>query len=990
MYSRVITLAIGCMWLVACQMAGEPSAPRFRPQTKIGVEARCLKDALPAMRQFMKGAAELEVVTGAWECFDGALGLFGRKVRGAEADRYSAREVATFFESYFLQEGLKISDPLLAEIMRLKTLFVGGELDRITRTELAKLQEFARAMQAITVDLHPHMPVLGQAWQRGSDLEIHYRDFLQAQAAAEKAVAQLAGLIERNQVSYEVRALVRLFEGLESLYGEKWDFVRTLQGNVEMIEQLKAAMLGSEGRLIAGHEWPLVGHLGITAYTEYLHYQFFLADFESPKLTEFVLRSLDRIFAASGYFLDRKPGRALESEEIVNILSALGGLNGVQFDPELVPLALKVKRVFLGGSAEDIRPEDFNRGRTKIGQLLSFAPAFDDNRKLFFGNWQSQSLPYTQSFPVFQSAENDLKAIVGHLFKILESDYDLRDFGKMIAALEKSLPEAQELRDFNQDVQTYLPLVVRVKNLLLADQASLVKSADWERLGGVVPRLWAQYLSYCYFLKPVAMFWGAGLNHLQLWMDGVLEHARFVLYSRGNGEVRPIAQGEIRAILEEVRKFSPDAIALKFGPMLDAILKRFLTSPERRLAGESDVNLTLASLDEFAREMREFFAAQRSLDRVWSDPNVRTHAQLKNFYKTATGAEQELARIISGGSSLALDGDGRQYIQPGVELPYDQRSLERLNFVRTLVRWGIRAYASNMEDIRVLKGLTRTELTKTLFDELRPGLVEAGWVEPSNINFARNRFIEGNLFTAVSNGDDFLDFSEATNLSLLIWSGVRLMAPMQDPIEQGCTVKTTIGERHEVSCALEVMRAKLPIQASSMPVMASHIGAATVEQGAHLLYGLLKAAGWEVNEAGHAKMSDLGLVPHVLQYVESVFQRWDANFDKIIDKNEAMAAEPTFRTLLASVAGINDEQLLRAGFAYILIHETAPEDFIEFLDFASEEDSWVIHADRAKIGRILGYIADRVRSSRDSSAATPRTGAGQPKSKVSVHSGFLR
>ena len=146
----------------------------------------------------------------------------------------------------------------------------------------------------------------------------------------------------------------------------------------------------------------------------------------------------------------------------------------------------------------------------------------------------------------------------------------------------------------------------------------------------------------------------------------------------------------------------------------------------------------------------------------------------------------------------------------------------------------------------------------------------------------------------------------------------------------------------------------------------------------------LKAAGYKPRVDMKVALSDVALLPHILQYGETLFIKFDGNSDGYIDKLEGIKAYPHFAQLLKKVArkqleaGDIKESELEALFTYILKYGKIPEcnkpfillclfdrNVTNWLDWKSnyKQDSYQLKANRSQISRILGIISDMVSTS---------------------------
>lgn len=742
MFSKLIGAIVLILSCSGCGLLGDSMSAPVSAPNNIAQEANCMSESLDTLGQFFSGSVSASAIGGSWQCFEDAVDLFARKVRGANPNYWTARELANFIETQFLDAGEKISDDLMTNIMRIKVLLIGGPNDRINRDEIGALHGLAKALAKLMQDLNPQMTIYSGNWiQSGNH-------------AADKAELGSA--------------------------------------EAEFTEKIRAS-------------WP-----------------------------------------------------------------------------------------------------------------------------------------------------------------VMKGSYDLNTLKSLADSFRASFPTSDRAGGFQTAINKYLALIVVAKKILLNDQSSVIAPAHWPRLMSQLPGLYSRYLFYSYFLdNDDSWFWKTGLADLDQWVHDLIVTLQNVLAVRGAGSPG-VTIDELNSLVDGLTPtgFLGDVLTPSgIKALIPVLIKRLLTPPGNRLSGKVETTFSLVSIGAFRTEFETFMTVQKKLDTLINVQPTFTHAQLASAFASPVGVEEEFARITRSPASYAIDDLGRMFINMSGEIPYSAEGLARMNLVRSFVRAGMRAYAMDASRTQSLSHLTKIEVIVDLWNEMRPFLVQAELIEADNLTFAKNRFIEANLFTPVGNGDNNLDFYEAAGIGQMIWSGLKLHSGFADNIKMNCQVPNTNPPVYQVPCAMEKMRQDIPTVATSLPMETVLFQTMSQPSGANMLTQIIKAAGWVPNIANTAKMSDVGLNPHVLQYIEAIYRRWDTNKNGILDKAEAMAAEPTFRPLLSDISGQTDVGTLRAAFAYILIHQKNPADNVfDFFWFMQDEASWAIAVDRPKIASILGFIADQIRA----------------------------
>jgi hypothetical protein len=971
---QAVIAAVAALLLSSCTLPwGEDATKPSAPATKLGQEVRCLSGLTPTILGFVDGTADPEKVGGAWTCFDDALGVFERKVRGEDSRYYSAREVARFFEDYFLDPDVKISDRLLVEVMRFKQLFVGGENQRMTRQELTKLREFARQMRSLSLELLPQMKVLSMKWRVTGDkkFEEDLRRFETAKAVTQAAVEKLAALIEPQNQKYEIANFVVLLEELQRVFKTDWKFTVSLKRMLPLLTRLKGSLTGTQEAVIQPKDWRKFGMLGARSYFQYLRYFYFFENNphreNDPELV-LVFSSVDDLLGMVGDILTQKAGAQLDRDEIISILRAVADVYPQFTIPEsFVDEILKVKKLVFGGEDTKLTPADLNRARLKLEDFRRLANLLLKNSLMLEGKWRPDLLPAGQARTEFEAAEVATMDFMKLLASLLESDYDLKDFAKLIETFELAFPPQLPEDALTPKLQKLMPLVLKGKELILANQGSVVKKDDWPFVTEVLGRAYFRVLEYDYFLQNQSLFRSPGLPRFEKWVDSLVDVVSSAFRARGRGAELPIEISELKSVVTALEEggFWPETLpADAANELLPVFVKRALTPPNSRARGIYQSSFGPVGLKVIVDELKIYFSIQNKMDQLLSKRNSITHANLQTaFGKNNSLGDREIMRLIQSSIPLTYDSEGRLYLNAGSQIGYTEASLNRLNLLRAGARWAIRAYGDPGSADK-LYGVTAAQFSRA-FNDLRPGLVNMGLIEPNNTSFPASRFLEGNLFTPYSNGDDFLDYSEVGTLAVLILSGQTIYGQMKDSIQANCRVKGIKSAYYGVDCALEIVRRQSGKVFVSMPRMAKLLQG-NKERNIALLDEVLRSSGWVPNAQRIAKSTEIGLVPHVIQYIESLFRRWDRDGDGVLNREEALKAYPMFQALLRQVSGLDDDEYVKAAYAFILVKGKPPETFWEKFEFATswvgKEDSWEIAADRYRISQILGFIADAVRA----------------------------
>lgn len=1033
--SLVLASSLG-FGLLGCSLPTNENPPEqqgfdFKP----GEKAQCLANVLPTLQGFVNGDASSGEVEQVWDCFRVALNLFSSYIRGREDNRYSSRELANFFERYFFKN-VKISDRLLVEIMRIKQIFVGGENETLTREELFKLMKFAEDMKVISLRLLPYMKVYSQNWTvskyRSMQADVHY--FEDANQAIQDAAKDLAALIAKNDKSYVIADFSVLLEEVSHVYGQDWNFVQKLKKVMPLVHTLKKTLAGGEETSVAPNEWRRFALLGARGYIQYLRYHYFIDTSDDlgggPELV-YLARSVDDLFSYLGDMVAEKPLGVFTRAELLEVFNALGQFfPGVKAsDPFLVEV-MKIKILLFGGSLDNFTPVDFQRARGKVEAFRAVTEKLLVYSNVYGLSWQPFLGSYDEAYRYYKSSDTALLEIAKSLGEIIESGYDLNDLLTLANEFEKLYPPDVPTLSVVSALKKFLPVIVTARQILFSDDKSTIARGQWTPFLVTAGQFYGRYLQAYYFLLPAEISWshGSGLDSLSSFMDDALSNLNSLIGRKPGLVVSFKDFDKLTSALGQA-KLLPDILPVPtLNNLLRVVFQKILVRPEVRLAGTSPQGLGGEALAVIREEFNLWRSNQKYLESIYRD---YPQGQMLEGSKILTSLKTqpynvglaELIAIYSSPQSRAFDSAGRLAIwqEPA---PYSIVATDTVNLSRMISRVLMRSYAQDIDRIKRYSGINLAE-TNQFFTDIRPIAISLGLLEESNTTFASSRFREAGLFTPRADGDDLANFVEFADLSLGIMSGLKLDKFVQeklkspasgcpivvkgnandDKISVKCFANTYVREMGSIFASMPSMKAfmlKLPrcelltekpwltdaatVKATSAaeiaPLKSEEVAAYVASCNGSfdlMLLNMLKSAGYVAEKRGVVSLQITSLVPHVMQYIETIVQRYDRIHvgtdgqnkpkDGILDNIEAVDAYPVLRKVLIDVSGYKDEKTLRGLLAWIMERGKPPEttwEKVSFLSYINFPEKWNIKTDRALLASILGYIAD---------AVAPKTGA---------------
>ncbi|HND86526.1 MAG TPA: hypothetical protein PLU50_11985, partial [Pseudobdellovibrionaceae bacterium] len=278
---RKVFIFLAVIQIAGCGLnVGEKAAPP-EPQK---FNSRCLADSLPTFKKYFTGDTDADSVHEAWSCVRSAIIQFKRYVRSRESSDYPATEFASFVKQNFLAPETEVSPELVTEMMRIKQIFLGGNLEMISRNDLDRSLQIFGELEDILIELLPSMRVLSMSGFADTKTDDNKKKLAESDRALQRAAERFGGLIERNQVSYPLDHAVVLSTEIAKMYKENWDFVTSLQRWLPFIKKIKKTIAGGDEESILSREWSGFLVMGARTYTQYLRYYYFVDHSEGAEL----------------------------------------------------------------------------------------------------------------------------------------------------------------------------------------------------------------------------------------------------------------------------------------------------------------------------------------------------------------------------------------------------------------------------------------------------------------------------------------------------------------------------------------------------------------------------------------------------------------------------------------------------------------------------------------------------------------------------------
>jgi hypothetical protein len=886
--------------------------------------ASCLTDSTESFKKFFQGESTEEEIGIAVDCFQKVLLTFRDNIRGQTKNTYSPEELSKFLTKSVLKGKTELSPAFVHQFYKFKAVLVGGSGDQLTKDELTALSSVVGLLKPEFLRLNPHMKILTGKWQVNAPANNEDKQkFSNAKSALGKTLDSIAGLLARGQRTY----------ALEDLFGFVVEVLKLSSGSHEAeklakIEKLKPLLIEFKsvfigpGLEIRSDEW---SRIGLTV-TELLSAKYRLDYFSRPLPDKDISGRLSVFQDIASDMTDgfvklmhSKGDRAVTNIQIQNIIARLKETApDLDIKPELVEQIGKIKLVLIGSvgrtylawtvndfqSLHEKIPAIFDFARTAVTQLEYLRVNGTDFRKGLIKHED------------FLKAETQLVGAVDAFSQQLLASYSLTDLKALVVALKPLLKDSVKLPANLDDL---FVLVYSVKFALTGEAGPQLSVPNMQLIMKVGIRLYGHYVEFANFVQPFAMTEKQFTVNLEPVIGKLSRSLGLELQLKPSHQ---LTSEEIAAVVIGAQDANILDTKLKkesLVTLLDGVWSNVLNTPEKRMS-EENPQPTLGGFNQEALmnlglELKHWFDNQKAIMSIFENKaeykkedlvaEIKKRADETRDDNVRRAALNELYRVVSANGNMNFNSKGYLKILTPQNGVYRVVDVVNSNFAKTLARVFLRSYITDKERFANLIGITLAE-TEAGFNQFKNVIYDIGLLSPNNPNFISGRFLEANIFLSVSNGDADVSFEEFHHLILHIMSGLSRASaldklaqsqcikalnesPLLTEFDQDCLMNLYLNENDAFSDMPEFLKLKMP-------------GGYTAEQNKKYYSSLLRAAGHVPNEQNTVLVKDASLFPHVVQYVEMVYDRHDANRDGYLGKDEATTAATTvFSDLIFSV-----------------------------------------------------------------------------------------
>ena len=954
-------LFVMVLGLTACQIKTNEKPPETKlNETFVSEDTRCLVSATKEISLFIQGKGNVEKVNQVWDCAINAVELFKKSTQGSSEDKFKPRELAAFFEKYFLSENEKINSVLLEEVFYIKRLFLGGNSDYISRAELDQLVRFIRLIKQSSIDLNPYISVYREEWilkEGPSEESVDF--FNKSMIALQKVIENLGIFISNQNESYDLNRLPKLVVEMDRLFKWNWKWSQRLEQIMPIVTTTKRTLYGGQADLISSKEWSSIHSLIVKGLNIYLRYEYFIKDIDFIKPGASLKYLYQSVQDFIGYFSDIvkfKSTQEVTVDEAFELTKAYSILyTEINPSKNFYKEFFYIKSVFLGGDDQSIKSDELDQLVTTDIVFYNLYQKLILNIDIFTLKWKPSG-NLDSDANQFTEAKKALIEVTEFLSQKTKHSFDLNRLKLFFVELENFYPKIQDIVSLTKILNTYKSLLFLLRDLTHSpdEQQNNVTVTNWKDFLEVTTNGYNIFLEYFYFLKDLD-----GANKIasskKLIVD-IFSYLQQILDKQKNKQISDkLILKHINAIAQLFPYFSKVKEESYF-KAIPILLNQVLLDPKNRFSNLKPNVFDSRHLNYLQSLTLNYLNIQKVIEELYKEQQSYSSVDLRKYLlKQFPESFKDFLLVFSDNFPLRVQSSLIDF-NVTKKANYNKDSASRANFGYFLTKILFNSIPNDYGRIQSYTGFNESEFTNIYFS-LKPMLVDLEFVEQDDQDFARKRFYEAMLLTGEADGDFYVNFKETNDFVLTLLSGLKRQDSITKSLKDNCDIDNVV----QRDCAIRSILKTLDVSLVKMDNYKRYLYNLNIRDQLRFINKHFEAAG-DVNAANLIKVSVVEKMPHVAQYVETLLKRYDTDGNEILDTVEAMKSYPVLKEVLMKFSGQTSESRLRGLLSWLLTHDRPPENLIDkaafFLWCLQSEDSWNVQADRYQLVNVLSIVGN--------------------------------
>lgn len=590
-------------------------------------------------------------------------------------------------------------------------------------------------------------------------------------------------------------------------------------------------------------------------------------------------------------------------------------LRDTEINDQLLSSLMEIKRVLLGGSAQQISKDELVRAHEFLGMVRQMTLKINPSATIAFARAENASDEQIHiAGEVIQRSLQNL----GFWLSQRGQDYSFAQIESFLRELQ-STSEKPGLLKFGS-------LIAPIKQILLSGSEVGIKGSEWEPLMASLADAYRAWLgvNYAFSENLNAAMARALLPKSILFAVNALERG-----TRSHQEQRvPIA--EWNRLFEAVVK--TDWLGEEFSAeSLMHAFKWFLERPLANQRSRASSALTMGHLKVLRTRLEEWSTLHQGIAGAYTGP-----------------LKKDFEQFLSVSHPLEWDSKGRMLFAKKIPSAWSDQSQAHLLWCYTLIKWLKEAYVGKEVD-----HLTGDDMV-TAAEEILSVLHKFGWMLETQSRIGSKLLRESDLFTSASNGNGQIDVNEGSRYLAFVASGFLAAKDWLSEADKDC------GDR-DATCVRKIGGEYQRDILGSMPRLKEWLQD-NPDQGFKVYVNSAEAIALSGLVEGEFSTGDLMQVWIVFQYIETFLDKYDRDSTQTINLSESDPAYALFGPTLGMLLnGLVSEDELFGFFTFMLKYGDTPFTMyggqVAYLHWRWHRNDWSFEADRKNLMGILYQLS---------------------------------
>ncbi|MES2964388.1 MAG: hypothetical protein V4760_10885, partial [Bdellovibrionota bacterium] len=566
------------------------------------------------------------------------------------------------------------------------------------------------------------------------------------------------------------------------------------------------------------------------------------------------------------------------------------------------------------------------------------------------------------------------------LTKFISDEFNASVSERPTTSAKAVLTSARRLGIESTELDQWVPIASAIKAIVVGGEREKIRAEEWTPMLQSAGRAWALALRYKYTVHQNDEWLGDNFASTEAVIDGFLGLVETAVGNHDKGV--PIGDWEAAITAMSDKGYMPDGVsAPTLNRLLPTLFGKLFYGNSKKDRAQKSLFFGPEQLATVKQALKDWTFGQKIIIAAFGRGVSLEHSALKRELSSeaallnagiaksdsdlAMRSRDDLLTFYSEGRPLAHDEKHRLVVVPRGETPALRRyDLDKLNVLRVLVKSVMKGWTHDSKAAREAEGLLESEAQEVYIDVKDIG-AELGFMDVRNNSAGTRTFMEGGIFTSVSDGSERMSVREGVEWFHFVMGGGGVADEIHESmVRDGCGLPT-LDVLGKVQLGTNCFREKFILRFAeffpNLPHMVKWVNEDRAGDRARALVTALEEAGRTKGAIDlPVEATELRSMIPILHYAESIFARHDKNRNDILDHDEVWSAFPILQPFIKKMGEgkADGTKMQKAIFSYLLKYGEPPASTL--MDTGKLIAWRVLHgffkdsADRMEVLKLMG------------------------------------